>query len=73
MQNEDRQLEGTDKELMRKYFEQKTVIGKSVQNLVKSVVTQFVGMAMGISKSVTKQSMREVFELYSLGKLLRLN
>lgn len=45
LQDEKSELEIRNEELMRMYKEQKTLRGNSVRELLKSVVTSFIGMA----------------------------
>lgn len=53
----------TNKELMKTYDEQYTVVGKSVRKLVKSVYTRCVGMEICITSVIRKRCLMEILEL----------
>lgn len=73
LEEENRLLKKTNEELTATYGGQKTVVGKSVEKLVKSVPTRFVGMAMCISRAIPKWCAREICELDYFSAYLRRN
>lgn len=70
LQNKNRLLLETSEEPMRRYDEQKTLVGWSVRSLVKRVATRIVGMAKGISRALSIWYLIEIYELdYFIGHL----
>lgn len=52
--SDNQRLETTNEELMSTSFHRKTVVGKSVGKLMKTVPTQFVRMTMFMRPGITK-------------------
>lgn len=55
---------------MKRYIEQKNMLGRRVGKLVKRVATSFVGMTMCIGRAIPKCSLREIPELDNFSKQL---
>lgn len=53
-------IEETNEELIRQYGEQITVLGKSLGELLKSISTRFVGLAMCTNSAIPKWCLRKV-------------
>lgn len=58
---------------MRRYSEQSTLLGRSVERPIKSFVTCFVRMEMYISRTIPKRILQEIFVLNFFSKQLRQN
>lgn len=54
LKNESKLLERTREKLMRRYGELKTVVGRGVRKLLKSIATRFAAMETYIGKTILK-------------------
>lgn len=63
-------LKTTNAEVMRRYCEQRTVVGRRMAKLVRSVPTRFVGMETCINRAIPKRRLKEISKLgYFIGNL----
>lgn len=73
-QNASRPLQKSNERMMRRYGEQKMVVGRCIQNLVECVTTRSIGMPMCISTAILKfrleiDTYAKPIRLVSLSKL----
>lgn len=73
VRDESNLLQNNNQELIHSYSQDRTVIRKRVQKMAKGVVDHFIGMVMGMSRSILKLCRLEVPKLKHFGEHLCLS